>query len=353
MSKRCYAIDAAKLLFALLVICIHTDPLGSYTDTGNFILTRVFGRLAVPFFFIAAGYFFFVKQRTSDGLFQNLRRLGLIYFMWSGIYFIVNIYKWRTEGFDTTDLFLYVRDFFLVGSYYHLWFLPALMFAIAAVYVMLKRFTIKTVLLLSFVLYGVGLLADSYYGLTIHAGTLHRLIDGYLNIFSYSRNGLFFALPFVAVGAYLARRSIATRPQPTRSQCAAGLMLSLLLLAGEAILLRWLEIPQHDSMYVSLIPCVAFVFLLLIRMDMKERPVLRRLSDWSLLVYLVHPAIILVVRGIAQWIPMLKDDSLVYFLSIATASLIVSHVWLRLSVTRRWVRVLMGGRANGTPKGMG
>ena len=45
-------LDRFRLIAALLVIAIHTSPLGSVSPEGDFYLTRVFARIAVPFFFM-------------------------------------------------------------------------------------------------------------------------------------------------------------------------------------------------------------------------------------------------------------------------------------------------------------
>ena len=44
------AIDRFRLLAAVLVVAIHTGPVATYSAVGDFYLTRVLGRVAVPFF---------------------------------------------------------------------------------------------------------------------------------------------------------------------------------------------------------------------------------------------------------------------------------------------------------------
>ena len=56
-AKRQGGLDACKLLAALLVVAIHTSPLAELAPLGDFFLTRVLGRLAVPFFFMVTGHF--------------------------------------------------------------------------------------------------------------------------------------------------------------------------------------------------------------------------------------------------------------------------------------------------------
>ena len=54
MTRKEYAgIDLFKLIFSFFVIFIHCHPEG----TVPFLIANGVGRLAVPFFFVAAGYF--------------------------------------------------------------------------------------------------------------------------------------------------------------------------------------------------------------------------------------------------------------------------------------------------------
>ena len=51
------ALDGFRLAAAVLVVTIHTSPLASVSPLGDFWLTRVLARLAVPFFLMVSGYF--------------------------------------------------------------------------------------------------------------------------------------------------------------------------------------------------------------------------------------------------------------------------------------------------------
>ena len=50
-------IDVFRLAAALLIIAIHTSPLADLSGMGDFVLTRVIARVAVPFFFVTSGFF--------------------------------------------------------------------------------------------------------------------------------------------------------------------------------------------------------------------------------------------------------------------------------------------------------
>ena len=67
MKRGAPALDRFRLLAAVLVVAIHTSPLTTYTALGDFYLTRVLGRVAVPFFLMVSGYFLAEKGwRTED-----------------------------------------------------------------------------------------------------------------------------------------------------------------------------------------------------------------------------------------------------------------------------------------------
>ena len=76
------ALDRFRLAAAVLVAAIHTSPLTTYTALGDFYLTRVLGRVAVPFFLMATGQFTLLPLLQPGGarrLPRFLRKTGLLY----------------------------------------------------------------------------------------------------------------------------------------------------------------------------------------------------------------------------------------------------------------------------------
>lgn len=154
-SKRNCSIDIFRLLFAIYVVAIHSTPavLESLPllDT---TLSSLF-RFAVPFFLMVSGYYFFAnieKNTSRSGLTSYLKKIIVIYAFWSVPYFIINFISWgRTSlaGFAIDCVY----SFFLRGSYYHLWYFPALIFAVC-VSAVLYRFKLKKLMtVISVVLY--------------------------------------------------------------------------------------------------------------------------------------------------------------------------------------------------------
>ncbi len=62
-EKNTPALDWSRLAAAVLVIAIHTSPLAQLSAAGDFWLTRVLARVAVPFFLMVTGHF--LKQNPG------------------------------------------------------------------------------------------------------------------------------------------------------------------------------------------------------------------------------------------------------------------------------------------------
>ena len=90
VKKQYAAVDIAKYVSALLVVCIHTFPFIDINEMLNTYFIQTICRLAVPFFFMISGYFLFRKihneEEDKDVLKKYLFRLLKIYLIWTVIY---------------------------------------------------------------------------------------------------------------------------------------------------------------------------------------------------------------------------------------------------------------------------
>lgn len=315
-------IDAVKLIAALLVVAIHTGPLLTYGDYPDFLVTGILARLAVPLFFMASGYLFFRKlkghvRKDRRALSKYGVRIAALYAIAIVIYLPLNVYKGDFAAGVTAGSLL--RDVAVDGTFYHLWYLPALWLGIHLVYFLHKKLPLGGVLAVAFALYAVGLLGDSYYGLAIRSELLKGMFDWLFLWFDYTRNGLFFAPIYLALGLWAARSPV---PSGVRGRALPLLfVLSLAALYAEGMLLRGAELPRHDSMYVMLLPAVATLFLLALRWKVRVGPRAGSVSQW---LYLLHPAAIVAVRGLAgaaglDW--LLVDYSLMHYAAVCAVSL--------------------------------
>lgn len=146
--KQYGVLDLAKFIAAILIIILHTSPFSSYSSILNFGFRSIVTIIAVPFFFITSGFLFFTKinsiKEDKGVYFKNyLKRLGIMYLLWSAVYFIFVATDWIRNGVAPMDILQYVKRFFFEGSFATIWFLPALMTAISIVYLLRKKCHMK------------------------------------------------------------------------------------------------------------------------------------------------------------------------------------------------------------------
>ncbi len=328
------AIDQMRLVAAILVITIHTSPLASFTAAGDFILTRAIARVAVPFFFMTTGYFTLSRYHKDDRrLAAFLKKTGVIYAAAILAYLPLNLYN---GYFDRPDFLpRLIKDLIFNGTLYHLWYLPASMLGMVIAWRLVEKLDYKKGLAAAGVLYLIGLLGDSYYGLAARLPGLKAVYDQLFRIFDYTRNGLFFAPIFLMLGGLIAEK----KRRPTGAQAAAGLAVSLFLMLAEAWTLHQNGLQRHDSMYVFLLPCMVFLFYTVLLCPGKKA---RGLRIASLLIYLIHPMVIVGVRLAARVLDLkglLVENSLVHFIAVAAVSLAVSFaaaaLWARFPKKER------------------
>lgn len=325
-QKKGNALDITRLIAALLVICNHTSPLALISTDLDFILARIIARLAVPFFFMVTGYFILAKREESS-ISRSLRikkwciKLLKLYGIAILIYLPINYYANQLQP----DIIVIVQDLFFNGTFYHLWYFPAVLIGVWLVNELMRIFKPKTLLLITTVLYLVALGGDSYYGLISQNSLLAEAYQRLFLLFEYTRNGLLLAPLFLVLGATLANRT-----KPLKLNVAKiGFVIFLMLMIAEGLTLRQLNFQRHDSMYLFLVPTMFCLFEWCIQAKGEIKPAWRNIA---MLVYVLHPMMILVVRAfgkIGTLKTLLVDNNLVLFLitSLFSFGLATFIVW--------------------------
>lgn len=338
-SSRTYkGIEIFRVVAAFLVVAIHTSPLAGYSGTADFVFTRVIARVAVPFFFMVTGYFVLSK---GTGVRRFLKKTAIIYAASAALYLPINVYAGHLQGWGLLDL---VQQVFFEGTFYHLWYLPAALLGAWLTSLLMRRTSRGVCAAIVTALYVLGLLGDSYWGLIEGVPGVSSAYNALFALMGYTRNGLFFAPMFMFLGAEMRmakRRGVGFE--------AAGLVLSFALMLAEALNARAQGWQRHDSMYVLLPFVMYFLFALLSRV---KGSVCLPLGSFSLLVYVLHPAVIIVVRGAARFLGLwdiLVENSLGHYVAVcigsATAAAVILWVWERIRrrdvspTSRAWVEV--------------
>lgn len=316
MAKRQYAsIDIAKYIASLLVVCVHTYPLLGISEVLNTYLIQCIARLAVPFFFTSAGYFFFKKctgnyDTDKNALQDYLFRLLKLYVIWSVIYLPYTIYDYVSAGSGFTAIFSYIRDFILAGSYYHLWYFPSSIIAFILVFYSYQKKGLEFTIRASLIAYGIGYLINIFGPVWESIPGISLLYGLYIRIFTTARNGFFFGPAFVTMGLLMAR----TKRLPKRT-ALIGFIVSMIVLFIEVTIYRLTGILQDLScMFLALIPAIYFLVSWLLRVHIPYKPIHRELRQDSTLIYTSH---ILFAKPL--WTLLPDANIVVYFLTIALA----------------------------------
>lgn len=261
--------DLFKFICAFLVLIIHIQPFSGdflWVKNFNFGLKNCLCRIAVPFYFTASGFLLFRKmdfanlenERIKKYCFKIFRLLGI----WSFLLF--------------------------VGSKVQLWYLGALVFAVIILKLLIdSKIKLRIIVIISAIAFIIGLLGDSYYGIIAPLKNYFItkvLIVLYDEIFYTTRNGLFFGLIFVLMGALFAQRKIVIN----NTVAFFGLATSMIIMFFEVYLIRWFSHPKDYNMFASLIPVVFFVFYIATHLNLKNRPIYSRLRNIGMLVFFLH-----------------------------------------------------------------
>lgn len=351
MKERGYAgIDCFRLLAAIFVIAIHTSPLGSIHETVDFILTRILARTAVPFFFMATGFFLFSQQKRISFSYRSfVQKIGVIYAISILLYVPLNIY---TGYFGQERLGIRIlRDIIFDGTFYHLWYLPAVILGVGIVVSLRKHCRWSSAFMITGLLYVIGIFGDSYYDIGRNIPYMKQLYEFLFYVFDYTRNGIFFAPIYVLLGGWI---SVQRRRSSFR-QTWMAFLLSLLFLIVEGLLLQHFSDPRHDSMYISLVPCMYYLFQLLLFVKGGRH---RSLGDISLMIYIIHPWNIVLTRGLGKRIGaegLLIENSVMHFIVVTGLSIMMAILFTHIknkrkkepfSKGRAWVEVNLSNLKN-------
>ncbi|MGN0670721.1 MAG: acyltransferase family protein [Oscillospiraceae bacterium] len=278
------ATDYFRIIAAALVISIHAPAVPFLGDAGNLLLSGTFARLAVPFFFAVTG--FFTDLSSAAAVKKLLVKTALIYAAATAVYLPYGTY------------FANIKQILFDGTFYHLWYFPAVMMGAVIVFWLKKLPTVPAVVIAS-LLYTFGLCGDSYRNLANFIEPLSKTLDVLSNVFSFTRNGLFFAPMFLLLGNILGnkvRRALDEKRSPINLFIAIPcFLLSLGMLVSERFSLKEITFAPNNNMFISLVPCTIFLLLILSAVRLKPQPVLRQISMW---IYIVHPIIIDLINRI-------------------------------------------------------
>lgn len=329
-------LDLTKLGCALFVVVIHTSPLENISDLGHFYLENVIARIAVPLFFAISGFLFFGKLGYVDGrvartrenfsrLIKTTRKNILLYVIWSVIYLSIILPEWYDVGWwGWAAVRDWLHSFLFIGSYYHLWYLLALILAIPALYLLLTVIPISRIWGVTSGLWVLECLVYSYAWIGAGRLPLVAFIGGKIPVIF---DAFLRALPLISVGALLSQR----RSEPPKATACIG---AFLLCTAEASALYFFSPNESSFSYLFSTPFMVWSTLRGLT-TWKQIPLNKQqqfcLRDMSLSIYCMHPMVCRLCKQLSV------PSGILFWLTVTAISIAAAYVWAnRKRIYQKW-----------------
>jgi len=304
-------LDILKYICAILIIILHLRPFQNFSNEFDLTFNNIITRICVPVFFVITGYFTAKKEKDNlQYIRKYIKNMIPTYLKWSVIYLpviaatIIQYYPAIQNYISNLHispcllmmLFIIALPLALIaallysGVYYHLWYFPAVMLSLGVLDKWKKKYDIKYLLGISFILLLFGA-TETYYG--VLPLSIRQMISYYYNIFFTTRNFLFFGLFYIVLGYYMG-----TKNEIYAKYCFEKLVISFFFLIFEAILLHDTD-RLNSNILLSCIPLTYYLFISVIYMS-KPKPEIQRFSfrGYSKYYYLVHPMMIFILTSL-------------------------------------------------------
>ncbi|MDZ5812918.1 acyltransferase [Halorubrum sp. AD140] len=310
MGSRIHSVDAMRIVAVALVVVIHTNPfegLGASGNALNFALEST-ARVAVPFFFLASGYFFGLKTLDADPIaYFRARARSLTGLYVFGIVVALPAFLSGTaveasvagesasrsvgrriaEILSPVDLLYYGTSVSEI-----LWFVPALFVALALVAGFAAAGRERLAFPVALALHALALLGPEY----------ASLVDLPFDV----RDGLFFGFFYVSAGFAVAERGWRAGDGRSRVLLAAAVAFGALHVAERYAMGYALGgASVADGVYAPSFTLATAPFAVALFLFLLSRPSLGAstpLPDWggyAVGVYVVHPPVLAALEEIA------------------------------------------------------
>lgn len=364
-KKQYNGLDVVKFALSLLVAQRHVVQI--FFDASSpwrILLNNWMSNLAVPVFFITAGFFLFRKldgggsdqgcsaaadrargagrSRRCSGdhsiVFRYCGRILRMYVIWSVLYLPIDLYNWyHGERNVREGVISWLHSFLFCSTIPQLWYLPALALACFLVWFAWARGMKPWMIVLAgAVLLVCGYLADNWYYNQQFPQALQTLMAIYRKVFLTSRNGIFYGVFYVALGLLLAR----TGCRLPFWGASAGFLFFFWCMYREVVKIS--DAGSNTNLVLFAAPAAYCLFAAAAAAGGKPRklyPRLRGMSEW---IYLSHFYFFYFLNWLRPWNPVPYNSRTVTAM-ILIPTVIFAWCMVRLSETQAggWLKKLI------------
>lgn len=346
--KQYNGLDVVKFFLAVLVAQRHVVQIFFGADSKwRILLNNWLSNLAVPVFFIIAGFFLFRKldgpkagnrKQNSHIVFRYCGRILKMYLIWSVLYLPVDWYNWyHGERIVKDGILSWLHSFLVCSTIPQLWYLPALALACFLVWFAydsgMKQWQI---LMAGACFLALGYLADNWYYNQRFPAVVQELLAGYRSWFVTPRNGIFYGVFYVALGLHFAKSG---RRLPVWS-AVIGFLFFLWCMYQEVMKIS--DAGSNTNFVLFAAPAAYCLFTAASGVDWKNRKLYGRLRGMSEWIYLAHFYFFYFLTWLRPWNPVPFTSKTVTVMMIAPV-LLFAWCMVRLSEAKggKWLKNLI------------
>ncbi|WP_102386499.1 acyltransferase [Vibrio cyclitrophicus] len=336
-AQRIASIELGRVIAILAIIGLHGQMALTYWQINEvpwigYVLNQA-ARFAVPLFFLISGYLIQPKLTASPWTtFINYSKpLLKVWLVWSIICLVMpfNLAKVEELGYlgERQGYWGFLMNTplnsFLEGGLVHLWFLPALMFAVLIIALMVEMKLDKLLLPTAILLYVYGVLAGSYTSLTDLSAPF------------FTRNGPFFSTLMVTLG-FLIRQH---QWKVSSTKALGFLAISMFIHFAEAAWLTNFDVGfnMNDFLFGTTLWGVGVFMWLLANPNIGNYAWVRSISNRMLGIYVSHLLVIIVLFNVCGilGITEIGKDITVFFGTFILSFMLVSGI--EKTPLQRWL----------------
>lgn len=311
-------IDVLRLVFAILIVSIHTMAFKSINEDLWIATSMGIARLAVPFFFIVSGYFLYNRINLEKEPKTTLKHLLRLYVLWVLIETVTLIPVVISSLNMPTRII--IQRFLFMGITGSLWYISSLIITIFIIAPLLRKDKVVLLLIVGFILYLFGTSGDTYNGLYENT-ILNPLIKEYKRVFFLPQIGITESVLFVTLGASISKYKLNEKIKN------AGLLsiISVALLLAETFILNKTGIAKDANMYLSSIIAAPLIFIWAINYSKNiSAKVYKACKEYSIGIYCSHQIIMIWLMIL---LPKIAANTMVRFIgSVCISALIITLI---------------------------
>lgn len=254
--------------------------------------------------------------------------MTILYTVWSFIYFLWYLPQWyQQQCLSFKEIVGYGIHCLINLSYYHLWFLISLIYAIPIMYLLLRYFKVEWVFVFSCIIYIFGVLHGSY---SFMNPPFDNIFSSLADYWPRMHTVLFCSIPICIPALFCDKIKM------NSFKIKLMTIIMFVLFSAEGIIL-YLYSPNTASSYIFLtIPTVFFLFLFIknIKIKLNCGITLRKIST---VIYCMHP----LIMGLWNIFCEEKINSLMYFMIISAITTVFGFIFVLLSKKMKILKYFM------------